>query len=90
MSSRPFTSHHSIRIRTRIGLPNIKIEFYYVNQNYKPVEKLKSYTIIQKTIESTVEAARQLLSNNCKDSELCWFGLDICEPRKVNGFVVEN
>lgn len=40
----------AIRIRARIGLPNIKIEFYYVNQNYKPVENLKNDTIIQKTI----------------------------------------
>jgi hypothetical protein len=76
--------HHSIRTRTRIGLSNIKIEFYYLDQNYKPVEKLKSDTIIQNTIESTVEASRQLLSNKCKDRELCWLGLDICEPRKVN------
>ena len=73
-----------------MGRPNIKIEFYYVNQNYKPVEALKNDTIIQKTIEETVEAARQLLSNNCKDRELCWFGLEICEARKVNGFTIEN
>lgn len=80
----------AIRIRTRRGIPNIKIEFYYVNQNYKPVEVLKKDTIIQQTIESTIEASRQLLTNNCKDRELCWFGLEICEARKVNGFAIDN
>ncbi len=44
----------AIRIRTRRGQPNIKIEFYYNNQQYKPIEVLKDDTIIQKTIQSTV------------------------------------
>jgi len=81
---------YAIRIKTRKGLPNIKIEFYYNNQQYKPVEVLKNDTIIKQTIQSTIEAAHQLLSNDCKDRELCWFGLEICEPRNVTGFVIQN
>jgi hypothetical protein len=27
----------AIRIRVRRGLPNIQIEFYYNNKNYKPI-----------------------------------------------------
>lgn len=80
---------YAIRIRVKKGLPNIKIEFYYNNQAYKPIEILKNDTIIQKTIQATVESFNQALINNCKDKELCWFGLEICEPRNVTGLTIQ-
>jgi hypothetical protein len=78
----------AIRIKPRKGLANIKIEFYYNNKKYIAIEPLKNDTIIQQTIQQTVEAAHQLLSNSCQDKDLCWFGLEICEPRNITGFTV--
>ena len=41
----------AIRIKTRKGLPIIKIEFYYNNLQNKPIEVLKNDTIIKQTIQ---------------------------------------
>lgn len=80
---------YAIRIKTVKGLPNIKIDFYYNNQAYKPIQVLKNDTIIQKTIQATVNSFSQSLTNNCKDKELCWFGLEICEPKNITGLTIQ-
>ena len=81
-----------MRIVLLEGQPNIKFEFYYsknttevsvVDYSYEPQG---TYAVVEEGF-----IGQNFNPNaSCGDKELCWMGLQLCEPKEIYGFVVEN
>ena len=80
----------AIRIVVLEGFPNIKFEFYYSNGENKYAVERQTY--IAESIEDIVddELYGQIFETqrDCVEKELCWMGLEVCEPQEIKGFAL--
>ena len=71
-------------------MPNIKFEFYYSNGENKYAKEREQQTYISDSIEDVVEDQFKgevfETQRECVDKELCWMGLEVCEPKTIKGF----
>ena len=80
----------AMRIVVLEGSPNIKFEFYYSNGENKYAKERETY--ISESIEDVVadELHGEIFETQreCVEKELCWMGLEVCEPQEIKGFAL--
>ena len=76
----------AIRIVVKKGTPNIRFELYISSGESKSTQT-STDTYIGKSVVSTVNGVEEGGISTCQTGEdLCWAGIESCEPRKVKGF----
>lgn len=73
------------------GVPSFKFEFYYSNGENKYAVERNTYIseTTEEIIDDNIRGEIFHTQDSCIDKELCWMGLEVCEPREIKGFALE-
>lgn len=76
------------------GIPNIKFEFYFSKKRVNQTKIDQTTTFIQEAVNDVVYDSLHgevfKPSEGCIDKELCWMGLELCEPKEIYGFSLSH